>query len=459
MTLTYNDITSPRNMVTFSDVYNIIDIHEEPYGSYATITIPICGVTSSVEGQYYITLLGETITSTITPQNAGNKLFYIANGDDESTAISIVRAFRNCSRISANYTVVKDGSSVVIKSRTIGRLGDLSNVISTNLQINYTIQDGAIYTQLYDSTILADVYFEDQYAVSLTKSFYGTDCFFDMSPMLATYSEYGKLIPYRIDLSAVDNDGAYTRIGTVSGYTTNGYIANMSERYKYLTTSPQIMLNIGEGETIHTCGDIDLTFMCSTSFTISTQYYDLSGNVSTEYTETATPTNGLYEYQAPLSIADAALYDRVVVSAGSETIEFNVIHPVYAAERVERIEWRNENGGISFFDFTGKRTETESLDVTTYKKSPFDYYTAPTYEEEKVYRNNETKTVKVTSHLLKKDAIWIFNSLSKAKNVWTVVGDGIINHIIVTNVEVTEDSNYNDIYKATITYKYSYNQI
>jgi hypothetical protein len=135
---------------------------------------------------------------------------------------------------------------------------------------------------------------------------------------------------------------------------------------------------------------------------------------------------------------------------------FNVIKPLKATEYFQRVQWRNEYGGISFFDFTGARSETDNVDIETYEKNIFDYHDIDAFERKRIYRNDYKKSVKLTSHLMEEDGKWIFNSLMKSKKVWTTV-NGKVYYIIPKNIEVNEDQNYNNIYTATLTYEYSDN--
>ena len=131
-----------------------------------------------------------------------------------------------------------------------------------------------------------------------------------------------------------------------------------------------------------------------------------------------------------------------------------MIKPLKATEYYQRILWRNEYGGIEFFDFTAKRSETDSVDIETYEKNIFDFYTNPSYELKKIYKNDAKKQVKVASHLLESDGRWFANSLMRSKKVWTRINNKT-HYIIPKNIDVQEDGTYNNIYTVELTYEYS----
>jgi hypothetical protein len=148
----------------------------------------------------------------------------------------------------------------------------------------------------------------------------------------------------------------------------------------------------------------------------------------------------------------------VDITIGGDTTRFDVIKPLKATEYYQRVFWRNEYGGISFFDFTGARSESDNVDIETYEKNIFDYHIAveeyEQFERKKIYKNDYKKSVSLTSHLMNEDGKWIFNSLMMSKKVWTIV-NGKVYYIIPKSIEVAEDQTYNGIFTAKLQYEYS----
>ena len=58
--------------------------------------------------------------------------------------------------------------------------------------------------------------------------------------------------------------------------------------------------------------------------------------------------------------------------------------------------------------------------------------------------------INVSSHLIEKSGIWQFDSLIRAKNVWTVI-DGVKYGVVVDSVSV-EETEQNDVYRANVTF-------
>ena len=93
------------------------------------------------------------------------------------------------------------------------------------------------------------------------------------------------------------------------------------------------------------------------------------------------------------------------------------------------------------------------MDVETYQKSIFDYYTDPRNELEKVYDNKVKYTVTLKSHLFENDGKYIFNDLLQSPEVWTE-RNGEQYAIIIDSVNVDE-TDRNNIFEATVKFRYS----
>lgn len=471
--ITYDglSVASTNKLVTLSDVPNILTVEEIQTGQYFQLDIVVYNSTlnPSTEGQYYITVLGDTITSTLSPLTASNKLFWICYNSSNTasakaaTAASICRALRNCNNLASGYDIWQEGNTIHIKAKTLGFVAsNISDVMSSNVASTYIYgsiaQSGSTSTDLYGAKIQADVYIDGEFKTNLEKSYYGDEVAFDVSPILASYSEYGKLTPYTIKLSKIKAYGIYDVMGDdISGSTICGYQANDSDPYLFMLSAPQVMAHIEDEDELTICGGMELSLLTSaSSVTYKVIGYDGDGTATFTHTNTAYTHNGVAEIVNGIDQGELNSSVTIVFSAGSITQEYKVIKPTRAAEDVKRVCWRNEYGGVSFFDFTAKYQETFSIDTSIYKKNLFDFYSPYAYEQDKILSTKEKKTMKLTSHLLDKKAIWIFNSLAKSKKVWTYGDNGDTIYIIPKGLEVTEDGTFNDIYTATLTYNYSY---
>ena len=473
MNITYNNLSSPSNILTFTEVPNILKISENVTGTKCTIQFMMGnGLRQTVTGdsQYYITLFGETISNVMAPESANNKRFYISD-DAESTAMSIARAFRNCGGLNADFDIFGNGSTVEIIAKTIGKKITTANYLQRNIpgdKMSVSVQDGSSTSILFNSKIQVDVYNSNAASVNnfittLEKNWYGDECAFDMSPVLSTFSEYGQTQPYTFVLNVFRDNGEWQNQGTVSGNTTIGYHANQSDKYKY-AQGAQMLLNKNRGTNgtmiLYTYNNvIPYSVLCGIDtggWNVKVSVKDSAFNEVYANTSTSSRTTSNMIVDTNATIPQTAIKNGyyVDITIGTQTTRFNIIKPLKATEYYQRILWRNEYGGISFFDFTGARSETDSVDIETYEKNIFDYHDNNEFERKMIYKNDYKKTVSLISHLLEEDGKWIFNSLMRSKKVWTTI-NGKTYYIIPKSIDVQEDQTYNNIYTAKLTYDYS----
>lgn len=473
MNITYNNISSPSNILTFTEIPNILKISENVTGTKCTIQFSMSnGLRQTVTGdsQYYITLFGETISNVMAPESANNKRFYISD-DAESTAMSIARAFRNCGGLNADFDIFGKGSTVEIIAKTIGKKITTANYLQRNIpgdKMSVSVQDGSSTSILFNSKIQVDVYNSNEASVNnfittLEKNWYGDECAFDMSPVLSTFSEYGQTQPYTFVLNVYRDNGEWQNQGTVSGNTTIGYHANQSDKYKY-AQGAQMLLNKNRGTNgtmiLYTYNNvIPYSVLCgsdTSGWNVTVSVKDSAFNEVYANTSTSSRTSSNMIIDTSETIPQVAMTSGyyVDITVGTQTTRFNIIKPLKATEYYQRILWRNEYGGISFFDFTGSRSESDSVDIETYEKNIFDYHDNNEFERKIIYKNDYKKSVSLTSHLLEEDGKWIFNSLMRSKKVWTTI-NGKTYYIIPKSIDVQEDQTYNNIYTAKLTYDYS----
>ena len=473
MNITYNNLSSPSNILTFTEIPNILKISENVTGTKCTIQFSMSnGLRQTVTGdsQYYITLFGETISNVMAPESANNKRFYISD-DAESTAMSIARALRNCGSLNADFYIFGNGSTVDIIAKTIGKKITTANYLQRNIpgdKMSVSVQDGSSTSILLNSKIQVDVYNSNAASVNnfittLEKNWYGDECAFDMSPVLSTFSEYGQTQPYTFVLNVFRDNGEWQNQGTVSGNTTIGYHANQSDKYKY-AQGVQMLLNKNRGTNgtmiLYTYNNvIPYSVLCGSDtggWNVKVSVKDSAFNEVYANTSTSSRTTSNMIVDTNATIPQTAIKNGyyVDITVGTQTTRFNIIKPLKATEYYQRILWRNEYGGISFFDFTGSRSESDSVDIETYEKNIFDYHDNNEFERKMIYKNDYKKSVSLTSHLLEEDGKWIFNSLMRSKKVWTTI-NGKTYYIIPKSIDVQEDQTYNNIYTAKLTYEYS----
>lgn len=472
--ITYNNIQGAQNLITFTDIPNIIKIDDGQGGSCATFTIAVGGdwrSSTSTDGQWYITFLGETITNVLDPKNAVNKNFYIASSTD-STVASMVRAFRNCPSLSAMFNIEMSGGNVQFTARQAGTVWTgQQNYFQTNAvsYISTSASDGSA-SPLNGCLIDVDVYSDSNYITTLEKTMYDGICSFNVSPVLTSISKEGATVPYNFKISTLDN-GNYSVLGNIEeNHSAVGFMCNQGAKYLdnnyfniaqnyYRGTSrepsnntllytyfPRIPISVYKGN--------------SAGATITIDYLDSAFNIITSQTiswSAGWQVSKLYDINLDLNVGAYSFFNQafyIDISFGNTAkIRYDVIKPIKATEYCQRILWRNSYGGISFFDFTGQRSETRELETMTYEKNIFDYYTDDMNEIAKMYDNKVEYVVSLKSHLFAHDGKYIFNDLIQSPFVWTEI-NGQKYAIIIDSVSVDE-TDRNDIYEATVRYKYS----
>ena len=470
----YNNLGSPSNLITFTDIPNILSVEDLDGGTYATYTFMVnlsFKSQTSADGQWWITFLGETITNVLDHKNAINKKFYVAD-TTISTAASIARAFRNCPGIIANFNVVHDSETVTLVAKAAGSIwtgteGYIECTPGLTTYITMLGTDGSSYSELNGGLIDVDVYSDGEYITTLEKNWYGGEAAFNMSPVLTTISEYGMVVPYEFKISMLKN-GNYTLLGTVEdNYTSIGYMCNQG--YKYLTMDAmEVAQNYSRGTNKDADNNtilylyqpkIDISIYTGNNggFTYSVDYLDSAFNSIGTYTSTMRCySHSLLDLTFSLNHSGGTAFPSafyVDLTLGNTRVRYNVIKPLKATEYSQRILWRNSYGGISFFDFTGQRSENRDLELMTYQKNIFDYYKDPMNSLEKPYDNEVKYTVTLKSHLFENDGKYTFNDLIQSAQVWTEV-NGEKYEIIIDSVSVDE-TDRNNIYEATVKYHYS----
>lgn len=471
--ITLNGLSNPSNLVTFTEIPNILKVTEPVVGDYAEFSFHfqstqfITKVTG--DSQFYVTFLGESVTNVMNPSNPTNKRFYIGR-DTSATAASFCNALRNCGSISAQFIIYLDGSQVILKSKTIGPVwSNYPNFYTTNIATSDMFgegRDGSTTSEFANGKITVDVINSDiitfnKYVTTLEKNFYDGECAFDISPVLSTFSEYGELQPYTLKISLHMADGEYKYLGYITAHSMIGYSANQSDKYLY-GDADKVLINTNrdDGITLYTYeNEFPVSVLVpkgTGGITLTLECYNSIGEKIYNTTNTRRIVSGERIVDVEHSIPEPywSQTHSITVTESTARVSFKVIKPLKATEGNQRVYWRNCYGGISFFDFCGRRSESDSVDIETYEKNVFDYYDSDAYERKMIYSNDYKKKVSLTSHLMEKSGTYIFNDLMRSKRVWTYINNKLY-YIIPTSIEVNENDSYNDIYECTFKYEYS----
>ena len=480
MNITFNGLEWAHDLVCLTDVPNILKVTDVNTGDYANIELIFSGnLAATTDGEWYITIFGETITNVTDYKNAVNKNFYISS-NPFATAAYVARALNNCPLLTANFNItVSIGTpSVHIIAKEIGSMLEGTNLtlLDTNISSDDMMThawDGDSDSSLYGALVDVKINSRGDYVTTLEKNFYNGEVAFDLSPVLTTIAEVGKTIPFDLTLAYYKN-GNYVNMSygaTVTACVAVGYMCNQGLKYIPLENGFKIAQNVSRGAVSGVYNNtklylyeptIPLSFYAyyETSATIAITYRNSALNVIASTTVSWTnddPEQNESQYlkhvDIPLSQSYLNQAFYVDVTIGGKTLRYDVIKPLKATEYCQRIYWRNSYGGVSFFDFTGQKSETRELDLMTYQKSIYNYYDSPKNELEKIYDNDVKYTVTLKSHLFEEDGKYTFNDLLQSSDVWTVV-NGEKYGIILDAVSV-EEQTQNNVYEATVKYHYS----
>lgn len=463
MVLTYNGQASPQGMITLTNVPNILTIQSSSVtGNNSVLKITINDLTKiDPNNTYYITINGLTITS----GNVGNN-FYISNSNTGANQIAVAHSIAKSLRSVGltNYEIYQEISQgiltnvVIVEAREVGELYEItfdSNLGEAILYDNYV---GTTSDEFAGGRINIDVYSGSDYITTLEKSYYKEKTDFNVSDVLKSISRYDFLVPYTLFIySQVGNQ--VTNLGRVSATSAIGYMVNQGE--KFLNTYPMFAQNVSRG-TSSPSKMVLYTYLSTIPVTIYSDdvvetvnitYYDSSlQQIGTGFSN-VNIYNGIGQSDIALNsnLFNSAYYVDLSLENG-QIIRYNVIKPVDANSRCQRVYYHNSYGGVSFFDFTGQITENHKVDNDTYTKNMYDYYRETTLEQIKIYDKETTINVTMKSHLMERSAVWQFNDLLGSYDVWTNI-NGVDYKIIVTDCKVDETET--GVWEATVTYTYS----
>lgn len=492
-------MTDAKNTVSFTRLPNILKIKENNNGTPASATITISDlsrVTSTKE--YTLIINGVKLISTLSLVNDGGNKFYLSNSNSDKTIVAykLVETLRGLSTLPLNY-------DITLATASDGTLSPVITIIAKNngmqfdLNIGGTLIDNNIATVSFTSgtsssnllkgimnKVLVEVYqvnnpsTEDRigsttyqmgtYLTTLTKEAFGEEVSFDLSPLFSAITDYDTLSEVNLYIYIM-NDNTLTLAGIMKDiYFTTGYMVNQGVNYLPVP-STQLAQNVSRGTTKSTINNsilyvyqptiqftLYVPFATPAAKTINFKvYYINSANIPIKTTTTSYYI--VKSMTSPVINLDQELFNRSfyidVEIPDVGKLRYNVIKPLKATDEIQRVYWTNSYGGISFFDFTGTRTETRKTKVDYYQQNLFDYYDKDSAQLNKVYNKDVSITVSLSTHSIEKDGTWQFFDLQNSSNAWTYV-NGKKYFITITDLKITE-SQVNDIYTATVEYEYS----
>lgn len=468
MNIKYNNIDKEQahNLVTFSDVPAILEVSDTTGGTKALLQITVnTGWTASSNNQWWLTFQGNTISNVTDPKNAVNKNFYIAS-DRHSTAVSICNALRSCPTVAASFVVYVDGNKVICYAREIGYI-DMTVTMTEGLSyLTLTTVAGTADSSLVNNKISVDVYSYYDYVTTLEKNYHVGSCRFDMTPVLATMTKYGETIPYSFEISALNESGTSTSLGSVTGNSVSvGYMVNQGDKFLTVNDNISIAQNVSRGKLrdaynsslLYVYDDtIPISFYTTRTgnVTVTTTYRNSAYGAITSSTETKAIVGDslLHTITIDLDIPNDCFYVDIQLN-NLQKLRYDVIRPMKTSYGCQRVYWINSYGGTSFFDFVGQKTIENTSETVTYNKNNLDYYTAEINEKELVYNVDTKSTYTVKSHLIAEDGKWQLYDLLQSPRAWTNI-NGQDYVVIIESVSAAEQNNQ-QIYEMTVKFNIS----
>lgn len=487
-----NGQSNVNNVTCFSFAPTILELSSVGGGSYTIWQLTFDGnFTGMGNDEYWIKVNGITLTRVTNPKDAKGLRFYMTDAYQETVrkrmVDSVIEALRKIPELAAGYEVYfakannSLTTSIIIKARTLG-LNNTPLEIESNidfLKISHT--EGSASTEFKDGSVRIDVNRIDTprkygstlqntgaYITTLSKhTANDTSVKFDLGSVFASLTNEGEVAQFALHIYQV-NDADLVEIATYdSVYNVNGYLVNQGGEFIPRFEKAKIALNANRGENRDYLNN---TLLYVYENTIPLSIYAADGTNAITYElnyigsdnaplidpieASVTTSNALNHLTIRLSDNYLAQSKYIDIDFGTlGKLRFNVIKPVRATDECQRVYWYNSWGGVSFFDFTGNRSEERKVKTTTYQDSVLNYYDNGINERDYIYDKTNEITVKLTTHNIHKDGQWSLFDLQQSRTAWTYV-NGEKYRIIVSDLTINTTS-VTDIYTATVEYTYS----
>ena len=476
MDITINGQNIPNeknmNMITFNHIPTILSVKGSVGSGLTSYTLTIQSG-KELDGSEYIKFGNSTLTPTNNLDEAVNTNFYMtAYASANLMAYYLAKAL-NCTSESASYNIYSITNKVYIKSKEIGHKLDS---LDTNISGFYSLStnNSTMANELDNSKIIVNIFNEDNFIASMAKNAINSECKFDLSPILIADTKETELFKYNLKVSQLTQNDNISITDINKLYAANGYSVNQGKTHLTMVdiTNKYVLLqNVSRGgeketnnNTILYCAEplIRLSLaniIDAAAPTIKISYLNsMFTEIANETIEVSGSAKTIYDCELNLNKSnfDKSSYIDVILPT-NETIRYNVIKPLKYSDTTNRIYWYNSYGGVSFFDFTGSKTEERKTEKATYKKSNLSLYDDKQISLDKVYSNTLEYEVTLKTHMIEKDGIYQLYDLLNSYHAWIVV-NGEENEIIITDLKINETQNTN-IYQGEITYTYSSNDM
>ena len=457
MLIDFNSQSYPvliQNLICFTDIPNVLRFRSENTSGTPTIILiqidDAWFTDTESEGQWYITIEGDSITNCLDAEDSTNKNFFVAD-NSQDTGFFIANALRNCPNVYAKFHIeYLSNGNIRLTARENGYQNVSAETNATDY-VDFTTTQGTSQDEMLNAKIYLDLYNGNDYINTVYKNATEGVCRFNISPLVAPLAEFGKATPFTLKAYMLKGDTT-TELTTINsniayGYrieNSTNYIGNISGNIQPAQVVDNMELYIFNKRLEFS---IYSNLANTPSISLTVNYLDATKTAISTETQTVTLTDNLIDV---LVLLDETLLRRSffikVDIPNYGFIQYNVIKPYRATDFCERISWRNEYGGVSFFDFTDKQVDDRQFNSKTYNRSLLNYYQDEQKSEEKVYSKEVNTQQTLVSHLLGENGIKIFESMAKSKFCWVNDKEVILDEI---NVEETDVKN---VYQASVKY-------
>lgn len=486
-----NGQSNVNNVTCFSYAPTILEVSSSTSGSYTIWQITV-GQLTSISNNMYLKVNDITLNMVTSIKEAKGYNFYMTPSTTMSQrklmANSLMEALKRVPEIAAGYDVYMPYSGserqlqIVLKSKTYGNNTPLTFTKNISaLSISHT--EGSASTEFKEGDLKIDIYklspankyntstqSTGEYQTTLSKhTANDSKVKFDLGSVFASLTNEGEVAQFGIYIYQTTGTNLIEIADYKSVYNVNGYLINQGGEFIPRFENAKVALNVNRGENRNYLNNtilyvyensIPLSIYAASGVNVVSYKIHYVGSDNTDIvssvTQTANLSNALNYLTISLSdeyLAKSKYIDIEFTSYNLGTLRFNVIKPVRATDECQRVYWYNSWGGVSFFDFTGNRTEERKVKTTTYQDSVLDYYDNNTNERDYIYDKQNDITVKLTTHNIHKDGQWHLFDLQQSRTAWTYV-NGEKYRIIVNDVTINTTS-VTDIYTATVQYQYS----
>lgn len=452
-TITINGQTGVNNLVSFGTVPLILKASQPQAGTKASLVMRFSGGQPGQAG-LSITVNGESVTSV--ESGASGRNFTIGQ-TVSSTAWSVMKALRQCPRLSAAYDIVMPDVTAGAINITARQYGPAFNLTASTdfspSQLTFTYTGGTMAGGPDRYTV--DVYKGDAYRTSLVKVPVGSDCRFDLQPVVSTFPGYGEMARWKADIVS-ETAGEPSLEGEYTGWSIRGYA---------LEDAPMDWLS--GGSTVHYAqanikryigyNKLDfsiINFGTTANWNAIVYYSDESRTAFSTETISFTSQMGGYGTLSDVSIdlnADALERSSIVfIATAAGSMTYSTVKPQDASGTRKRLYWRNERGGVSFFDFTADIENGTEMSETAYTPTRLDWYERELRYGNKTYRKKVDEVRTLHAHLIDTDGLPLFRSLSRSGLVW----DDNSRVVKVTSLNIDPEDGSRQVYGIEAEIKY-----